>query len=415
MAMATAMSMSGTVRLTTARLHGSPLHPVAALAPPRLHLTSSSDIRLRSSLLPLLPSCAAKSGANPRRSGAIRASASSSGAASSDGGQADAGTGGLEAAQAGVGVPEKKLAETLQLGVLFGLWYMFNICFNIYNKQVLKVFPYPITITSLQFAVGGVIAAMTWLTGLHRKPEISAAQLQLILPLAVVHTLGNLFTNMSLGRVAVSFTHTIKAMEPFFSVLLSALFLGEVPNPLVVASLVPIVGGVALASLTEASFNWAGFLSAMASNVTFQSRNVLSKKFMVKKEGSLDNINLFSIITIMSFFLLLPVTYFAEGVKFTPQALTAAGLDVKVVATRALIAGLCFHSYQQVSYMILAKVSPVTHSVGNCVKRVIVIVTSVLFFRTPVSTVNGLGTGLALAGVFAYSRVKGKKGDKKSK
>jgi hypothetical protein len=44
-----------------------------------------------------------------------------------------------------------------------------------------------------------------------------------------------------------------------------------------------------------------------------------------------------------------------------------------------------------VSYMILAKVTPVTHSVGNCVKRVIVIVTSVLFFRTPVSTVNALG------------------------
>lgn len=53
-------------------------------------------------------------------------------------------------------------------------------------------------------------------------------QLGAILPLALVHTLGNLFTNMSLGKVAVSFTHTIKAMEPFFSVILSAMFLGEV-------------------------------------------------------------------------------------------------------------------------------------------------------------------------------------------
>lgn len=46
----------------------------------------------------------------------------------------------------------------------------------------------------------------------------------------------------------------------------------------------------------------------------------------------------------------------------------------------------------QVSYMILQRVSPVTHSVGNCVKRVVVIVTSVLFFRTPVSPINSLGT-----------------------
>lgn len=41
--------------------------------------------------------------------------------------------------------------------------------------------------------------------------------------------------------------------------------------------------------------------------------------------------------------------------------------------------------------MILQRVSPVTHSVGNCVKRVVVIVTSVLFFRTPVSSINALG------------------------
>lgn len=158
--------------------------------------------------------------------------------------------------------------------------------------------------------------------------------------------------------------------------------------------------------MTEASFNWAGFWSAMASNVTNQSRNVLSKKFMVKKEESLDNITLFSIITIMSFFLLAPVTFFMEGVKITPSYLQAAGLDVRQVYTRSLLAALCFHAYQQVSYMILQRVSPVTHSVGNCVKRVVVIVTSVLFFRTAVSPINSLGTGVALAGVFLYSRVK---------
>jgi hypothetical protein len=35
-----------------------------------------------------------------------------------------------------------------------------------------------------------------------------------ILPLANIHVMGNAFTNMSLGKVAVSFTHTIKAMIP---------------------------------------------------------------------------------------------------------------------------------------------------------------------------------------------------------
>ncbi|XP_062170232.1 triose phosphate/phosphate translocator, non-green plastid, chloroplastic-like [Alnus glutinosa] len=307
---------------------------------------------------------------------------------------------------AGESAESSGLSKTVELGALFGLWYLFNIYFNIYNKQVLKVYPYPVTVTAVQFAVGTVFVSLMWGLNLYKRPKLSGSQLAAIVPLAAVHTLGNLFTNMSLGKVAVSFTHTIKAMEPFFSVILSAMFLGETPTPWVVASLLPIVGGVALASVTEASFNWAGFWSAMASNLSNQSRNVLSKKVMVKKEESLDNITLFSIITIMSFFFLVPVAIFMDGVKFTPAFLQSAGLDVRQVYTRSLLAALCFHAYQQVSYMILQRVSPVTHSVGNCVKRVVVIVSSVLFFKTPVSPINTIGTAIALAGVFVYSQVK---------
>ncbi|ONK70685.1 uncharacterized protein A4U43_C04F460 [Asparagus officinalis] len=295
--------------------------------------------------------------------------------------------------------------SVVYLGALFALWYIFNIYCNIFNKQVLEVYPFPLTVTAFQFAVGTLFVLLMWTMNLCKRPKIVSSQLIAIFPLAIVHTFGNLFTNMSLGKVAVSFTHTIKAMEPFFTVILSTLFLGEAPTAWVLFSLVPIVGGVALASLTEASFNWAGLWSAMASNLTYQSRNVLSKKIMVNKEESLDNVTLFSIITIMSFFLSLPIALFVEGVNFSPSYIRSAALSVREIYTRSFLAALCFHAYQQVAYMILARVSPVSHSVGNCVKRVVVILSSVLFFRTPVSPVNSLGTGVALAGVFLYSRV----------
>jgi len=57
------------------------------------------------------------------------------------------------------------------------------------------------------------------------------------------------------------------------------------------------------------------------------------------------------------------------------------------------------------SYMILKQVSPVTHSVGNCVKRAIVITSSVILFRTAISPVNIFGTSMALMGVLVYSLV----------
>ncbi|KAI3888684.1 hypothetical protein MKX03_012873 [Papaver bracteatum] len=298
------------------------------------------------------------------------------------------------------------LSQRLELGVLFCLWYVSNIYFNIFNKQVLKVYPYPVTISLIQFAIGTLLVLIMWSFNLYKRPNITKSQLVAIVPLAIVHTMGNLCTNMSLGKVSVSFTHTVKALEPFFSVIISALFLGEVPTIWVLSSLVPVVGGVAMASLTEASFDWVGFWSAMGSNLANQSRNVFSKQFMVKKEESLDSITLFAMITILSFALNVPLTLCMEGVKFSPSFLQSAGLDVRELCVKTLLSGLCFQAHQQIAYMILQRVSPVTHSVGNCVKRVVVIVSSVLFFKTPVSPINSIGTGIALAGVFLYSRVK---------
>ncbi|KAB2610221.1 phosphoenolpyruvate/phosphate translocator 2 [Pyrus ussuriensis x Pyrus communis] len=286
---------------------------------------------------------------------------------------------------------QRGLVKTLQLGSMFGVWYLLNIYFYIYSKQVQSL-------SSLSLTIWTVMIILMWALNLYPRPNLTRSQFYLW----VWHTVGNLLTNISLGKVSVSFTHTIKAMEPLFTVGFSALLLAEVttfllllssylPSIWVVSSLVPIVGGVALASFTEASFKWIGFGSAMASNVTNQSRNVLNKKFM----ESLDNINLFSVITIISFILLVPSAILLEGVKFTPSYLHSAanqGLNIKELCVRSLL----------VSYMILQMVSPVTHAVGNCMKRVVVIVSSVIFFQTPVSPINALD----LAGVFLYTRAK---------
>ena len=312
----------------------------------------------------------------------------------------------------------QEVKKTALLGVLFGGWYAFNIVFNIYNKQVLKAFPYPWHCTMFQFMGGCVLIALMWGLNLVERPKkevFSTENLKMVLPLAMIHTLGNLLTNISLGKVAVSFTHTIKAMEPFFSVLFSYLFLGATPSPAVVAALVPVVGGVALASLAEASFNWIGFGAAMGSNVVFQSRNVFSKKVMGGNKGvKMDNITLFSVMTLLSAVISLPLAVVVEGVKFTPAALATSGFPLADMMQRVFITGATFHLYQQVSYMILQQVTPVTHSVGNCVKRVVVIASSVLFFRNPVSPLNLAGTAIALAGVFAYSQVAKKGGGGKS-
>lgn len=315
---------------------------------------------------------------------------------------------------------------TMLLMSLFVIWYWANTVFNVYNKQVLKVFPFPLTCTVTQFAVTSLLMASFWLLRVKAPPRFNSVLLKASLPLALLHAAGFLLTNMSLGKVSVAFTHTVKSTEPFFSVALTPSILGDVPTWGIIASLFPIVAGVGLASATEVSFNWIGFLSAVGSNLFLQGRNVLSKKLMDlgsvndKKKNdrvmsneehetmsSLDNINLFSTMSILALFILLPVSFVFEGMPLVTSAVSPAvtGLNRLQLYRMIVLGGICRCIDVLSSYMILRRVNPVTHSVGNCVKRAVVITTSILFFKTKMTSLNIIGTILALTGVLLYSLI----------
>ncbi|KAL2925616.1 Phosphoenolpyruvate/phosphate translocator 2 chloroplastic, partial [Bienertia sinuspersici] len=59
------------------------------------------------------------------------------------------------------------LAGPLMLGGMLCLWYLLNIYFNIYNKQVLRVYPFPATITAFQFGCGSLLLLLMWGLNLH--------------------------------------------------------------------------------------------------------------------------------------------------------------------------------------------------------------------------------------------------------
>lgn len=64
-----------------------------------------------------------------------------------------------------------------------------------------------------------------------------------------------------------------------------------------------------------------------------------------------------------------------------------------------------YHLYNQVSYMSLDQISPLTFSIGNTMKRISVIVSSIIIFHTPVQPINALGAAIAILGTFIYSQV----------
>ena len=246
-----------------------------------------------------------------------------------------------------------------------------------------------------------------------KQPTFSKAQLLACLPLSLFHAFTNTLMLTSLAKIAVSLSHTIRATEPLFVTAAAALVLGTRPSAPLVWSLLPIVVGVAVASATDVSFSWIGFMAAMGSNLASCCRNVYSKQVMSAVRGNIDSVSLLTLVNLGAFVLLLPLGLVMEAPALAEALRSAA--DPGVLLGLALLSALLLQSYQQMSYNILSKVSAVTHSVANCVKRVVVIVAAVVLFAHPVRFATGLGTGLALLGVCAYSAVKLRAADRKKR
>ena len=192
---------------------------------------------------------------------------------------------------------DSSLMATLQVGTYFALWYLFNIAYNIYNKQALNVLDYPWTIATIQMAAGIFYFVPLWITGLRKAPKLSMNDIKTLIPIALCHTGVHVGAVIALGAGAVSFAHIVKASEPVVTCGLNYAFLGEVLPTSVYLTLLPIIGGVAIASMKELSFTFLALASAMLSNVSSSARGVLSKKTMSgKKIGeNLDAQNLYAV------------------------------------------------------------------------------------------------------------------------
>ncbi|XP_073006464.1 glucose-6-phosphate/phosphate translocator 2, chloroplastic-like [Typha latifolia] len=306
----------------------------------------------------------------------------------------------------GIILPDAEAAaQRLKIGIYFATWWALNVVFNIYNKKVLNVFPYPWLTSTLSLAAGSLIMLVSWATRIAEAPKTDPNFWKALAPVAVAHTIGHVAATVSMSKVAVSFTHIIKSGEPAFSVLVSRFLLGErFPVP-VYLSLLPIIGGCALTAVTELNFNMTGFMGAMISNLAFVFRNIFSKKGM--KGKSVSGMNYYACLSMLSLLILTPFAIAVEG----PQ-MWAAGWEKAVsqigpnfiwwVAAQSVF----YHLYNQVSYMSLDEISPLTFSIGNTMKRITVIVASIIIFHTPVQPINALGAAIAIFGTFLYSQAK---------
>ncbi|KAH0450781.1 hypothetical protein IEQ34_021473 [Dendrobium chrysotoxum] len=270
-----------------------------------------------------------------------------------------------------VPVPFTVKYQALITGSFFFMWYFLNVIFNILNKKIYNYFPYPYFVSVIHLFVGVVYCLVSWLVGLPKRAPIDSNILKLLIPVGICHALGHVTSNVSFAAVAVSFTHTIKALEPFFNAAASQFILGQQ---------IPFALWLSLAPVTD-----------------------------------MDSTNLYAYISIIALIVCIPPAIIIEGPQLLQNGFNDAIAKVGLTKfiTDLFWVGMFYHLYNQVATNTLERVAPLTHAVGNVLKRVFVIGFSIIVFGNKISTQTGIGTCIAIAGVAIYSYIKAKMEEEK--
>ncbi|XP_064459477.1 solute carrier family 35 member E2A-like isoform X2 [Ornithodoros turicata] len=286
--------------------------------------------------------------------------------------------------------------------LVLGVWYFFSFTTLVLNKYILTSQDGdPVVLGAMQMLMCFILgyAQMRFTIKRRLNAENSPRARNVIL-------VGSLrFSTVFLGLIAlwyvpVSFAETVKSSAPVFTVVISRLVLGEMTTWLVNLSLFPVMGGLALCSANEISFNVPGFVASLCTNLSECFQNVFSKRLLSDERVKLLPVELQCYTSLSSAFILVPATFALVNFSNVWQATTWTTFSTLVFG------GISFHCQSLTEYVLLGYISPVTHSVANTVKRALMIWLSVLVFGNKVTFLSGLGTLTVIFGVFLYNHAR---------
>lgn len=304
--------------------------------------------------------------------------------------------------------------------------------FNIKNTStIIIIMPWMMSI--FQLVVGLFYSVPLWLLGIREMPKLTFDDYKVLFPIAFVNSIGHYATIAAMAQKGGgSFTHVIKASEPVFSVVLTALIDHVFPKPMAALSLIPITYGVAFASTLgnlsieemKSKMSTPAAKLALLANVCFCLRSILKSK-LKKIDGFIKKTNLnadneFAVATIYTLVLLLPCAIYFEifnkicvNDECTVQAtfLDVIGNMSSSAYTTFLInttvCGFCWYMYNEFQNKVLDRTGAVTMAVANTLKRVVIFVA--LYFFTEGETfppAKVLGSSIAVVGCLAYALLK---------
>ena len=190
----------------------------------------------------------------------------------------------------------------------------------------------------------------------------------------------------------VSLVMSLRATEPLFTLALSTIVGGTDDGVRRRGSLIPVVCGASMSALGSADATLAGTVACAASNACFAARGVLTK--VIRARHAADNYSLFLHINVIGALMAGAYVVVAGAAVVLPESMTILVLN-----------GVAFWAYLQLSWLVLARVTAVTHSVCNAMRRPVVILAGWLQFGNEITSLNACGIALACGGAALYGHL----------
>jgi len=324
--------------------------------------------------------------------------------------------------------PFKGAPDSVALLLFFVFWYIGNIYYNEYNKLALdgaggKKGGLTMTVSTMQLGVCAMYALILWLIRLNPiklcglqipdkmdLPKTTFADIRATMPVGFCSAAAHSSGVFCLGADPL-FGQIVKSGEPVLSAFVNTVFYGKRPTLPKLVCLLFIVGGVCFASLKKKEdgtyglkFDQTALVFGMLSNAFAAFKGSENKKLM-ETPGLKARMgvvaNQFALTEVLAFFISVPVMVATEGDKwfeFMHLLQTNRNLQVGLA-----VSGLTFYLYNELATMTIKATGPVTASVANTAKRVIVMVYMSAITGKALTEEQKIGAGVAIFFVLIYS------------
>lgn len=270
------------------------------------------------------------------------------------------------------------------------------------GKKATSYASLPLVLCIVQFATSAALSGVIAVFARGAVPWMPRELWRIVIPLSIVWTAGFVLFNASAAMMSPSLVSLVRCMEPLATVLMG-LLMGERYALSVVATLIPICGGVALASFTGGIPSVSGVALAMMSNVCFCLRPVFTKQ-LEAHSTKMDAVAQFFNVTLVATVLLPPFVLGFEGAT-APSALRGLGVagTLPLFVWHVLVSSLFFFFYQFTQLKVMSQLSPLEFSVLTPIIKAFMIVACSLHFGDQFGLTSAIGIAISTTGGYLFT------------